>query len=449
MIRTLGSDTPKIIRAALSAALFILAYAKHSFYNHRMRYIFHIDVNSAFLAWSAVYRIRELGETEDLRDIPSVVGGDEQSRHGIVLAKSVPAKKYGIETAEPLASARRKCPGLKIVPSDYKMYKQYSNAFIDIIRSYTDEVYQYSIDEVWAVFDGYDDMYGDITDFAYRLKDEIRDKLGFTVNIGVSTKFTLAKIAGDFEKPDKVHTLFEEEVPDKLWPLPVNVLLYVGRSMTSGLRKLGIITVKDLIDADPEVIEANLGKFGISMWESARGADLDPAGWYDSEQKGYGNSTTTATDTEDWDTADKILMKLAERVGTRIRQDNVYASCISVSARYSDFDHQSRQMTLETPTALTSDIYEYARELLASFWDEDRPIRQLGIRATRITGERYEQLSLFDTATDIIGTEDIRGTDLMPHSVKVPEDKMLKADRAMDALKAKMGKDIIKRGNEL
>ena len=211
----------------------------------------HIDVNSAFLAWSAVYRLKELGQKDDLREIPSVVGGDEASRHGIVLAKSTPAKKYGIETAEPIAAARRKCPGLVIVPSDFQTYKKYSNAFIDILRAHTDEVYQYSIDEAWAVFDGFFESNEQVTAFAYSLKSEIYDKLGFTVNIGVSTKFTLAKIAGDFEKPDKVHTLFEEEVPYKLWPLPVNVILYVGKSMTASLRKLGILTVKDLYDADP------------------------------------------------------------------------------------------------------------------------------------------------------------------------------------------------------
>ncbi len=407
-----------------------------------MRYVLHIDVNSAFLAWSAVYRIRELGETDDLRDIPSVVGGDEESRHGIVLAKSVPAKKYGIETAEPLASARRKCPGLIVVPSDFHTYKKYSNAFIDLISRYTDEIYQYSIDEVWAVFDGYDDMYGDIVDFAYKLKDEIKDKLGFTVNIGVSTRFTLAKIAGDFEKPDKVHTLFEDEVPTKLWPLPVSVLLYVGKSMTKGLRNLGIITVRDLVEADPDVISSNLGKFGLSMWESARGRDLDPAGWYDSEQKGYGNSTTTPENTEDWKTADRILIKLAEHVGSRLRRDKVYASCISVSARYSDFDHTSRQMTLDTPTASTAEICEYARELLATFWDEDRPIRQLGIRVTKITGERYEQLSIFD----IEGYTDPESGD---GRITVPEEKKLKADKAMDELRNRLGRDAVRRGSEI
>ncbi len=399
-----------------------------------MRYIFHIDGNSAYLAWSAVYRIRELGESDDLRNIPSIIGGDEKSRHGIVLAKSTPAKKYGIETAEPIASARRKCPGLVVVPSDFKVYKRYSNAFLDIIQSYTDEVYQYSIDEAWAVFDNYENMYGDITEFAYKLKDEIHERLGFTVNIGVSTKFTLAKIAGDFEKPDKVHTLFEDEVPVKLWPLPVNVLLYVGKSMTRGLRNLGIITVKDLVEANPDVISRNLGKFGLSMWESANGADIDPSGWYDNEQKGYGNSTTTPEDTNDWPTARKILLKLSDQVGSRLRRDKVFASCICVSARYSDFDHQSRQMSIPDATSVTDDIYEYACDLLATFWDEDRPIRQLGVRATKVSSEKYEQLSIFD---------------MEDHKTSELAEKRLKADKAMDELKKKLGKDAVKRGSEI
>ena len=318
--------------------------------------------------------------------------------------------------------------------SDFKVYKRYSGDFINIIRSYTDEVYQYSIDEVWAVFDNYENMYGDIIEFAYKLKDEIHDRLGFTVNIGISTKFTLAKIAGDFEKPDKVHTLFEEEVPTKLWPLPVNVLLYVGKSMTKGLRNLGIITVKDLIDADPDVISRNLGKFGLSMWESANGADIDPSGWYDSDQKGYGNSTTTAEDTTDWRTARKILLKLSDQVGSRLRKDKVFASCICVSARYSDFEHQSRQMSIPDATSVTDDIYEYACDLLATFWDEDRPIRQLGVRATKVSSEKYEQLSIFDMESN-------KTSEL--------SEKRLKADTAMDELKKRLGKDIVKRGSEI
>lgn len=397
-----------------------------------MRYIYHIDVNSAFLAWTAVYRIRELNQTEDLREIPSIIGGDEESRRGIVLAKSTPAKKYGIETAEPVAAARRKCPGLVVVPSDFSVYKRYSKDFMDIIRSYATEVYQYSIDEAWAVFDDCEEIYGDMVEFAYRLKDEIKDRLGFTVNIGVSDQYKLAKIAGDFEKPDKVHTLFSYEVTEKLWPLPVNVLLYVGKSMTKSLKNLGIITVKDLYDADREVISRNLGKFGISLWDNVHGEDINPAGYHDSDQKGYGNSTTTATDTEDWDTARDVLMGLSGQVGERMRRDGVYATCVSVSVRYPDFDHISRQMMISNPTNSTTQIYEYACELLGNIWDGHKPIRQLGVRVTKVTDEKYEQLGLFDN---------------MENSEKL--EKMERADAAMDSLRSRLGKDVVKRGIQL
>lgn len=413
-----------------------------------MRYIFHIDVNSAFLSWSAVYRIRELGEKEDLRDIPSVVGGDEESRHGIVLAKSVPAKKYGIETAEPVATARRKCPGLVVVPSDFSVYRRYSAAFIEILRKYSGEIYQYSIDEAWVVFDGCENLYGDMVEFAYRLKDEIRDTLGFTVNIGVSTQFLLAKIAGDFQKPDRVHTLFEEEIQEKLWPLPVNVMLYVGNKMAAAFRKLGILTVKDLYDADYDVIASNMGKFGISLWENAHGKDIDPSGHDDGEQKGYGNSTTTAENICDIDRAKEVLMQLADRIGNRLRSDKVYVSCISVSVRYDNFDHVGKQKMIDNPTNSTSRIYSYACELLELIWEKNRPIRQLGIRTSKVSDEKYEQLSLFsdDSENTPISLDSVMDNS---QSILERDEKMERADAAMDALKAKMGKDIVKRGIQI
>lgn len=413
-----------------------------------MRYIYHIDVNSAYLSWSAVYRLRELGEEEDLRDIPSIIGGDEESRHGIVLAKSVPAKKYGIETAEPVANARRKCPGLKVVPSDFQVYRRYSKAFMGILKKYSGEIYQYSIDEAWVVFDGCEELYGDMVEFAYRLKDEIKDTLGFTVNIGVSTRFDLAKIAGDFEKPDRVHTLFEDEVPSKLWPLPVNVILYVGKKMAAALRNLGIITVKDLYDADPEVISRNLGKFGMALWDNVHGKDIEPADHNDSDQKGYGHSTTTTNNVTDWKAAKEVLMMLSDRVGARLRDDGVYVSCISVSARYEDFDHTGRQMMIDNPTNSTSKIYETACELLASFWNEDRPIRQLGVRTTKVSDQKYEQLSLFDVdLKHNIPTDD--STISQAGQISAFNEKKEKADAAMDKLRLKLGKDIVKRGNQI
>lgn len=411
-----------------------------------MRYIFHVDVNSAFLSWSAVYRLREQGEELDLRTVPAVIGGNEDSRQGIVLAKSVPCKRYGIETAEPLASARRKCPGLIIEPSNFTVYRKYSHEFISLLRSYATEVYQYSIDEAWAVFDDCENIYGDMVEFAYKLKDEIYEKLGFTVNIGVSQQFLLAKIAGDFEKPNKVHTLFIEEREQKLWPLPVNVLLYVGRKMTESLRKLGIMTVKDLYDADPAVINSNLGKFGMTLWNNVHGEDLDPSIMEEADQKGYGNSTTTPKDTTDWDRAKEILIYLADNIGSRLRSDGVYASCICVTVRYPDFTHISKQMVIENAINSTTAIYENACKILELIWDGKRPIRQLGIRATKVVSDRYEQLSLFGMTDD--GVED-RGKDDTTVITKPSEEKRNLADSAMDELNRKMGKKMVKRGREI
>ena len=415
------------------------------FYNWDMRYIFHIDVNSAFLSWTAVYRIRELGESEDLRDVPSVIGGDEESRHGIVLAKSTPAKKYGIETAEPIMSARRKCPGLIVAPSDFAVYRRYSHAFMDILRSYATQIHPYSIDEAWAVFDDCENVYGDMVEFAYKLKDEIYDRLGFTVNIGVSTSFLLAKVAGDFEKPNKVHTLFPWEVEEKLYPLPVNVMLYVGKSMKASLLKLGIVTVRDLVDSDPEIISRNLGKFGVSLWEQAHGVDIDPSVHEEAEQKGYGNSTTTPTDITNMDMAQPILLMLADKAAARMRDDEVYAACVSVSVRYSDFTHAGKQVTIEPPTNSTTDIYDYACMLLQSLWDESRPIRQLGVRATKVTGEKFEQLSLWNS----VSYDDDSAEAHVNETKNDIGERYARADKAMDELRKKMGDDVIKRASQI
>lgn len=216
------------------------------------RYVFHIDANSAFLSWSAAYRVSVLGETTDLRDIPSIVGGDQEKRHGIVLAKSVPAKQYGIQTGEAIVTAMQKCPNLVVVPPDYGLYVNASRAFINILKRYSDNVIQYSIDEAWTIFDGFEDLYGkgQMVKFAHDLKDEIKEELGFTVNIGISNNFLLSKMAGDFSKPDKVHTLFPEEIVKKMWILPVSELFFVGRATIRKLFSLGIKTIGDLALAD-------------------------------------------------------------------------------------------------------------------------------------------------------------------------------------------------------
>ena len=262
-----------------------------------------------------------MGEMTDLRMIPSIVGGDQEKRHGIVLAKSVPAKKYGITTGEPIVDALRKCPALEIIPPDYGLYVRASRAFINLLKQYTDQVIQYSIDEAWAVFDGFDEYIygrGQMVAFAHSLKDRIHEELGFTVNIGVSTNFLLSKMAGDFSKPDKVHTLFPDEIPQKMWPLPVSDLFFVGRMTAAKLNGLGIHTIGELAAADGEMISAHLKNAGRIVQGYAQGHDLEPYVFTHEANKGYGNSLTAPVDVVTEEYARHLLLSLCETVGMRL-----------------------------------------------------------------------------------------------------------------------------------
>lgn len=285
------------------------------------KYVFHIDVNSAFLAWTAAYRVNVLGEKEDIRLIPSIVGGDQEKRHGIVLAKSSPAKKYGIQTGEPIVAAQRKCPGLVIVPPDYGLYVKSSRAFMKLLQEYSDKVIQYSIDEAWVVFEGFEKLYGrdQMVKLAYELKDRIREELGFTVNVGVSENFLLSKMAGDFSKPDKVHTLFREEIRQKMWPLPVSDLFLAGRATVEKLHGVGIRTIGELAQADEGMIRSLLKKHGQTIQGFAQGADLDSSMISHEANKGYGNSMTAPVDIVTEEYARHLLLSLSETVGTRLR----------------------------------------------------------------------------------------------------------------------------------
>lgn len=182
---------------------------------------YHVDVNSAFLSWTAAYRIHILGQGQDIREIPAVIGGSEKDRHGIVLAKSIPAKQFRIRTGEPLSEARRKCPGLLILPPDYGLYVRCSRALVGLLSKYSSQIHQYSIDEAFMEMGGSSGLFGNPVVFARQLGQEIKNTLGFTVNIGVSSNKLLAKMASELRKPDQVHTLFPEEIPEKMWGLPV------------------------------------------------------------------------------------------------------------------------------------------------------------------------------------------------------------------------------------
>ena len=356
--------------------------------------IFHVDVNSAFLSWEASYRMRELGDPVDLRTIPSAVGGNEELRHGIVLAKSSVAKRFGVRTGEPLVNARRKCPGLVVVPPNFDLYVRNSTAFIDLLKEYSPLVEQYSIDEAFCDMTGTELLYGDPVTFAYKLKEEISSRLGFTVNIGISCNKLLAKTASDFEKPDRVHTLFPSEMVEKFWPLPVGELLFSGRSAGRVFHSLGIKTIGDLAASDRSLLVTHLGKHGGFLWDSANGIDRDPVASHEAANKGYGNSQTIPFDVTDRDTALRFLLSLSETVSARIRADHAHITTVSVQITDYEFHNSSKQMTLPSTTNSTEVIYDAVCTLFDRLWD-GTPIRLLGVHTGHATETAYEQFDLF------------------------------------------------------
>ena len=358
--------------------------------------IYHIDVNSAFLSWEAVFRLGFLGASTDLRDIPSAIGGDIKQRHGIILAKSIPAKAYGIKTGESIPEARQKCPGLYIAPPNYGLYEKCSRAFTDILKEYTPAVEQYSIDEVFMDMSGMQKLFGNPVETAFDIKDRIRRELGFTVNIGISSNKLLAKMASDFKKPDRVHTLFPEEIRTKMWKLPVNDLFFVGRATAKKLHKLGICTIGQLAEADPELLRMHLKSHGDVIWNFANGRDFSIVEPEPIPNKGYGNSTTTPFDVTDAAAAKLVLLALAETIGMRLRKDGVKIQVISIGIKDREFGHVSHQTVLPNPTNITKEIYEAACRLFDELWDY-APIRHLGIHTGRVKDEgELRQLSLFD-----------------------------------------------------
>ena len=386
--------------------------------------IYHIDVNSAFLSWEATYRLYHKGGKVDLREQVAAVGGDVTMRHGIILAKSIPAKKYNIKTGESLMEAKQKCPDLIIVPPNYNLYEQCSAAFMRILKEYSDMVEQYSIDEAFVDMTATCHLFGTPEETAHIIKNRIREELGFTVNIGISTNKLLAKMASDFKKPDRVHTLYPEEIEWKMWPLPVSDLFFVGRATTKKLFTMGIKTIGELAKCDPVWLRTILKKQGEVVWSFANGIDFSPVITEPPANKGYGNSTTTPFDVMDTETAKVVLLALAETVGKRLRQDDVRISVVSVGIRASDLSYCSHQKVLTTATNITNEIHKAACELFDELW-RGQPIRHLGIHTSKVQED--------DCMRQLFFFED------------VDYEKLIAVDRTVDAIRDRFGNDSVKR----
>ena len=395
------------------------------------RIIFHIDVNSAYLSWSAIDLLQANPDSVDIRTIPAIIGGNRKTRHGIVLAKSLSAKNtYHIHTAEPVANALKKCPTLTIIPPDHVSYSRHSKQFVGFLRSLTSEIEQVSVDECYMDFTEIADRFTSPVEGASEIKDEVYKRFGFTVNVGISSRKVLAKMASDFEKPNKVHTLFPEEVPAKMWPLPIGELFMAGRSSVETMKKLEIYTIGDLANTDPEILELHLKSHGRKLWEFANGLDDSEVESVRAEAKGVGNSTTLPKDLITEAEALPVLKDLAVSVGRRLRKAGQKAGMVSVEIKYHTFNQVSHQKQMERQTNQDQDIYQASIELFRELWSGE-PIRLLGIRTSKLSEESEpEQLSLFDMKFE---SEETR-----------KKKKNLK--EALKKLEGKYGDGIVKKG---
>ncbi len=387
--------------------------------------IFHIDVNSAYLSWTAVEQLKN-GAAVDLREIPAIIGGDQKSRHGVVLAKSPAAKRYGIRTGEPVANAFRKCPNLAMYPPDHKMYREKSRRLMEYLRTFTKEIEQVSVDECYMDFTGIADRWNSPVDGAVEIKDGIKERFGFTVNIGISTNKLLAKMASDFEKPDRIHTLYPEEIKEKMWPLPIGELYMAGKSSVEVLKKLEINTIGDLAQSDPSLIMLHLKSHGKMLWEFANGIGTSVVQSEPDEAKGIGNSTTLSEDAATMEEIRPVFERLAQSVGGRLKKAGKKAGMVSMEIKYYDFRTVSHQIQMDKPTNDPEVLKETACSLFLEVWSGE-PVRLLGIRTSKLTDEAApEQLSIFDIEIP-----------------KEPDEKHKRLKKAMDELNERFGEGAV------
>ena len=390
------------------------------------RQILHVDVNNAFLSWSALDMLKN-GSSIDIREIPAVIGGDETKRSGIVLAKSMKAKECGVKTAETIYQAKQKCPGLKIFPSNFKVYREYSNKLYYLLQEYTDKIERFSIDECFLDMSQY--LMGDtLINKANEINKKVKRELGFTVNVGVAHNKLLAKMASDFTKPDRVHTLFENEIPDKMWTLPVSELFMLGKRTVPKLYNMQIKTIGDLAKTNKKILQDRFGKHGIMMWEYANGIDESEVKYIKEKPKGVGNSITLPEDVTNIEKLEEIVLALTEQVTYRLRKEKLLAKVVNVQLRNKNFVDTSHQKKLTTATASTKEIFSMAKELLKQMYVKGTPIRLVGVRVDDLTDKEEIQISLFHDCHN---------------------EKQEKLDKTIDQLKEKYGYNSITRAGNM
>ena len=391
------------------------------------RQILHVDVNNAFLSWTAIEMIKN-GSKIDIREIPAIIGGDETKRSGIVLAKSMKAKEFGIKTAETIYQARMKCPNIQIFASDYKTYKKYSNQLYQLLLEYTDKIERFSIDECFLDMTNYL-MKDTLLNKGREINKRVKEELGFTVNVGVAHNKLLAKMASDFTKPDKVHTLFEEEIPKKMWPLPISELFMLGKKTVPKLYNMQIKTIGDLAKADKKILEKKFGRHGIQMWEYANGIDKTEVKYLPEKPKCIGNSVTLPENISSVEQLEEIVLAISEQVAYRLRKEELLANTVNVQLRTKDFIDTSHQGKMKEATNSTKEIYSKAKELLNEMYRKGQAIRLVGVRVDNLTEKEEKQISLFEKDRN--------------------NEKQERLDKVIDDLKDKYGYNKITRAGKL
>ena len=358
------------------------------------RVIFHIDVNNAFLSWTAVYLLKN-GYKKDIREVPSVIGGDEKTRRGIVLAKSPVAKKLGIKSAETIYMAKKKCPSLEVYPPNYRWYYEKSRELMEYLSNYSPLLEQYSIDECFLDMSGMNYIYKDLEKLAYKIKDSIKEKFGYTVNIGIGNNKLCAKMASDFEKPNRVHTLYKDEIVSKLWVLDVGDLFMCGKSTKKELNKLNIYTIGDLAKKDLKYLEKHFKSHGTYLYNASRGIDEDKV-----EIKHSKNQSISVTETLPYDYKDvfklkEIIFRQTEEVTRELRRKKLYTKTVGVIFKNNEFVSYSAQTTLNKATNNTKLILKAIYDVFDNNYKEDA-IRLIGVRLANLTDNLDSQITIFD-----------------------------------------------------
>lgn len=383
------------------------------------RIILHIDVNNAFLSWSAVWMLKN-GYGKDIRNRYAIIAGDESQRRGIVLAKSNLCKKKGVKTAEAIYSARRKCPYLEVYPPRFDVYKKFSDMMYEYLCNYTNIIERYSVDECFLDYTGSVNLFGDPVEVAYKIRDDIYKKFGFTVNVGIGNNKLLAKMASDFEKPNKVHTLFSSEVESKMFPLPIEDLFMIGKASSEKLRKMGINTIGQLARYPENELILKFKSMGKMMHNYANGIDDSPVYFEKEEPKSISNSTVLPYNYRDMELLKNVIRKLSGEVGKKLRDNKLFADTIGIWFKYTYFDKISKQLKLDNSIVTDEEIYDNALRLFKKLWNGEDGVRAVCVFVSGLSNERKLQLSLFD---DISSNNDLTRDDKLQEIIDDIRDK--------------------------